>query len=83
MCTGSGEPPRARAGMEWVTPHVFRKSVATVIGLADIRAAADQLGRSGTDVTERHYIQKTHDGPDARALLEPYGHSEPGPATGP
>jgi integrase len=61
---------RDRAGFDWVTPHVFRKSVATVIGLGDLRAAADQLGHSGTAVTERHYIQRTGAGPDARALLE-------------
>jgi len=64
---------RERAGMEWITPHVFRKSVATVIGLGDVRAAADQLGHSGTAVTERHYLAKTHHGPDARSLLEVFG----------
>lgn len=64
---------RGRAGMDWITPHVFRKSVATVIGLGDVRAAADQLGHSGTAVTERHYLAKTHQGPDARALLEVFG----------
>lgn len=64
---------RDRAGFDWVTPHVFRKSVATVIGLDDLRAAADQLGHSGTRVTEQHYIQRTGSGPDARALLEVFG----------
>ncbi len=64
---------RDRAGFDWVTPHVFRKSVATVIGLGDLRAAADQLGHSGTAVTERHYVQRTGSGPDARALLDVFG----------
>ena len=64
---------RDRAGFGWVTPHVFRKSVATVIGLGDLRAAADQLGHSGTAVTERHYVQRTGAGPDARHLLEVFG----------
>ncbi len=64
---------RGRAGMDWITPDVFRKSVATVIGLGDVRAAAGQLDHSGTAVTERHYLAKTHQGPDARALLEVFG----------
>jgi len=61
---------RERAGFGWVTPHTFRKSVATAIALGDLRGAADQLGHSGTAVTERHYVQRTGAGPDARALLD-------------
>ncbi len=64
---------RDRAGFSWVTPHTFRKGVATAIGIDNIRAAADQLGHAGTAVTERHYVAKTHEGPDARAVLEPFG----------
>lgn len=64
---------RDRAGFPEITPHVFRKSVATVIGLGDLRAAADRLGHSGTAVTERHYVQRTGAGSDARALLEVFG----------
>lgn len=61
----------APAGLGWVTPHVFRRTVATVIDAAeDLRTAADQLGHAGTDVTRRHYVAKTHQGPDARAILE-------------
>ncbi|AYN58585.1 tyrosine integrase [Arthrobacter phage Melons] len=61
----------APAGLGWVTPHVFRKTVATALDAAeDLRTAADQLGHAGTDVTRRHYVQKTHQGPDARATLE-------------
>jgi integrase len=61
----------APAGLGWVTPHVFRRTVATVIDAAeDLRTAADQLGHAGTDVTRRHYVEKTHQGPDARAILE-------------
>ncbi|WPM94284.1 integrase [Arthrobacter phage Marchesin] len=59
------------AGLGWVTPHVFRKTVATVLDAAeDLRTAADQLGHAGTDVTRRHYVQRTHEGPDARQALE-------------
>ncbi|WPM94361.1 integrase [Arthrobacter phage Cupello] len=61
----------APAGLGWVTPHVFRKTVATAIDAAeDLRTAADQLGHAGTDVTRRHYVEQTHIGPDARATLE-------------
>lgn len=61
----------APAGLGWVTPHVFRKTVATAIDAAeDLRTAADQLGHAGTDVTRRHYVEQTHQGPDARAVLE-------------
>ena len=61
----------APAGLGWVTPHVFRKTVATAIDAAeDLRTASDQLGHAGTDVTRRHYVEQTHMGPDARHVLE-------------
>ncbi|WNM69481.1 tyrosine integrase [Arthrobacter phage Ruchi] len=61
----------APAGLGWVTPHIFRKTVATVLDSAEnLRTAADQLGHAGTEVTRRHYVQKTHQGPDARAILQ-------------
>lgn len=61
----------APAGLGWVTPHTFRKTVATVLDSAeDLRTAADQLGHAGTEVTRRHYVQKTHQGPDARDVLQ-------------
>lgn len=76
---------RQRLGLDWVTPHSFRKSVATVLAVTeDSRTAADQLGHSGTAVTDKHYIVKTHEGPDARTILESFGqapehdHSESG-----
>ena len=64
---------RARAGFDWITPHSLRRSVATVIGIGDLQAAANQLGHSATAVTERHYVQRTGQGPDARALLDVFG----------
>lgn len=69
---------RNRAGFGWVSPHTFRKSVATAIGLGNLRAAADQLGHSGTAVTERHYVQRTGSGPDARDILESFGRASDG-----
>lgn len=54
----------------WVTPHTFRKTVATVVeresSLAD---AAAQLGHSGTAVTREHYVQRAHEAPDLTAAL--------------
>lgn len=59
------------AGLGWVTPHVFRRTVATVLDASeDLRTAADQLGHAGTEVTRRHYVEQTHKGPDARATLQ-------------
>ncbi|WP_158648091.1 site-specific integrase [Nocardioides houyundeii] len=57
---------------EWsaVTSHTFRKTVATVISREfDALTASAQLGHSSSAITERHYIERTHQGPDARDLL--------------
>jgi integrase len=46
------------AGIEGVTPHSFRRTVATVIdrvGGADL--AAELLGHSSSKITKEHYIQ--------------------------
>ncbi len=46
-------------GYEWVTSHVWRKTVATVLDQADLptTAIADQLGNTPA-VVERHYRRK-------------------------
>lgn len=60
----------APVGLGWVTPHTFRKTVATALERgADLSTAASQLGHSGTDTTRRHYVEQTHAGPDAREVL--------------
>lgn len=64
---------RERLGMPWVVPHTFRKSVATVLAVESSRTAADQLGHVGTAVTEKHYVARTHEGPDARVHLDSFG----------
>ncbi|WAH96168.1 hypothetical protein OW521_17325 [Arthrobacter sp. MMS18-M83] len=69
----------ARAGSpyEWVTPHVFRKSVATLIDQEySSKHAAAQLGHSGTAITEKHYIAKATESPDLTAALERFGGRE-------
>ncbi|WP_318779218.1 hypothetical protein [Arthrobacter sp. AET 35A] len=66
----------ARAGspFEWVTPHVFRKSVATLIGQEySSKQAAVQLGHAGTAITEKHYIAKATQSPDLAAVLQKFG----------
>jgi integrase len=54
-----------------VTPRAFRKAVATLVAEAlGSRAAQDQLGHSSDAVTRKHYIEKTHEGPDVAELLD-------------
>ncbi|GGK87566.1 putative phage integrase [Salinibacterium xinjiangense] len=56
--------------LQWVTPHVLRKTVATRIArLFGDEAAAKQLGHSGPEVTRRHYIQKASIAPDVSETL--------------
>jgi integrase len=69
---------RDRLGMTWVVPHTFRKSVATVLAATDLRTAAGQLGHAGTAVTEKHYVVKTHEGPDARTSLDVFDENRSG-----
>lgn len=63
---------RDELGLEWVTPHVLRKTVATILDQEhDSATAARQLGHSGDAVTKRHYIEKRAvTGPDAREALD-------------
>jgi integrase len=48
----------AEAGIQGVTPHSFRRTVATVIdraGGADL--AAEMLGHTSSEITRQHYIE--------------------------
>ncbi|MDR0417678.1 MAG: tyrosine-type recombinase/integrase [Propionibacteriaceae bacterium] len=48
-------------GFEWVTPHSFRRTVATLLDQErSTDDAAAQLGHSDTAVTKAHYIAKAH-----------------------
>ncbi|EHK82142.1 tyrosine-type recombinase/integrase [Rhodococcus pyridinivorans] len=61
----------------WVTPHSFRRTVATLIDReATTEDAASQLGHSGTAVTRKHYIEKAAAAPDLTAVLEQFGAGE-------
>jgi integrase len=65
---------RSGSDYEWVTPHVFRKSVATLIDQQySSKQAAAQLGHSGTAITEKHYIAKATESPDVTDALELFG----------
>jgi integrase len=70
---------RADTGLEWVTPHTFRKTVATLIdNEADADSAAAQLGHKNREITKKHYIVKPALAPDSSHILEQLGG---GPAT--
>ena len=57
-----------------ISPHVFRKSVATLVDAeATLEAAAAVLGHSGTGVTSAHYVAKAAEAPDMSAILEQFG----------
>lgn len=49
-----------RAGYQWVTSHVMRKTVATAGDLAGVpvEEIARQLNQKSTAVTKRHYVQR-------------------------
>lgn len=62
---------RADTGLEWVTPHTFRKTVATLIDKeADTKSAAAQLGHANEEVTNTYYIAKPVLAPDVSDILE-------------
>ena len=57
-----------------ISPHVFRKSVATLIDAeATLEAAAAVLGHSGTAVTAKHYVKKATAAPDMSEILDRFG----------
>lgn len=59
--------------LSWVTPHSFRRTVATVIRDAHGPAVAQQqLSHSKLATTEAHYLQRQTTGPDARAALDAF-----------
>lgn len=62
---------RSSCGFEWVTPHTYRRTVATLLDRErSTKDAAAQLGHSGTAVTSRHYVERMHQAPDASEVLQ-------------
>jgi integrase len=64
-----------KAGYDWVTSHVFRKTVASVMDHAGLssRAAADQLGHANTSMTTDVYFGRKVLTTGAAAALEVLG----------
>jgi integrase len=65
----------ASAGFGWVTSHVFRKTVATLMDQAGLsaRAAADQLGHSKPSMTTDNYFGRGVADTGAADALEELG----------
>jgi integrase len=60
-----------QADLKWVSPHVFRKTVATVLsGQGLVTEAAAQLGHVNENITKKFYIQKPSTAPDVSHALE-------------
>lgn len=63
--------------LSWVTPHSFRRTVATVVRDAHGPAAApQQLSHAKLATTEAHYLQRQTSGPDVRETLDRYAAGE-------
>ncbi|RTL69416.1 MAG: site-specific integrase [Pseudonocardiaceae bacterium] len=62
----------AAAGYSWVTSHVYRKTVATMMDAAGLsaRAAADQLGHAKVSMTQDNYFGRKVAKTGAAAVLE-------------
>jgi integrase len=73
--------------LQGVTPHSFRRTVATEIDeVYDAEAAKNQLGHTSKAVTERHYINRKLVVPDYRAATErlaPGSGADDDPSLGP
>ena len=57
----------AGTGLEWVTPHTFRRTVATLVG--DPETASGVLGND-PGIAMRHYIERSQMAPDVRNALQ-------------
>jgi integrase len=68
---------RDRAGFDWVTPHVFRRTVATIMDESGHtgREIADYLGHSKVSMTQDHYLGRGVVG-DGLALEDVWGPDE-------
>lgn len=63
--------------LAWVTPHSFRRTVATVVRDALGPAAAQQqLSHAKLATTEVHYLQRQTTGPDVRNTLDRFAAGE-------
>lgn len=60
------------AGYPWVTPHVFRKTVASTLDAARLtpREVSDRLGHSRVSITQDHYLKRRADSEASTAAIE-------------
>lgn len=73
---------RTDTGFEWVTPHTFRKTVATLIDrVVDSNTAARLLGHSSDAITKEFYIQKDRSTPDVTHVLQSFASTPTTPTT--
>lgn len=63
---------RTGTGYEWITPHTFRKTVATLLDSkgASARMIADQLGHSRVSMTQDVYMGRRAVSPELAEALE-------------
>ncbi len=68
--------------MDWVTPHTFRKTVATLISeRVSAETASQQLGHSSPTITREFYISKPAIAADVAHVLDEL--AGPTPSDGP
>lgn len=64
--------------LDWVTPHTFRKTVATLISeRVGVETASRQLGHSSPAITREFYISKSAIAADVANVLEELGGTKP------
>jgi hypothetical protein len=62
---------RQDTGLDWVTPHTFRKTVATLISeRVSSETASQQLGHSSPAITREFYISKPAIAADVAHVLQ-------------
>lgn len=62
---------RKDTGLDWVTPHTFRKTVATLVAeRVGAETAAKQLGHSSPVITRQFYISKPEIAADVAHVLD-------------
>ena len=69
---------RQDTGLDWVTPHTFRKTVATLISeKVNTETASQQLGHSSPAITREFYISQPPIAADVAHVLDELAGSEP------
>ena len=73
-----GQVPKETA-LDWVTPHTFRRTVATLISeRVGSETASQQLGHSSPEITREFYISKPAIAADVAHVLDELARGEDG-----